>query len=208
MTTSVTGNLDGGVTALEETGRVLFSRPGDGYWVELSVTGVSGFGEYAVLNPEGIAWIAGFSVDYDCVMAYGVRRGMSKNLGGNCTENSFNALLFDRRWKRAIDFVKLEGPRTVRFVCKEIAREGLLPFALSHRWPVDSPLAAIASFAVAHELISGVLEMCAVTDQLELSNLTCFERLARRLQHVWQVVLLCVLPCRSLLRSERPPALT
>ena len=97
MTTRVTGNLDGGVTALEETDRVLVGRPGDVYWVELLVTGVVGSGRYAVLNPDGIALIAGFSVDYDCVMAYGVRRGMSKNLGGNCTEYSFNALLFDKR---------------------------------------------------------------------------------------------------------------
>ena len=76
----------------------------------------------------------------------------------------------------------VSGPRTVRWLLKELVRQEQTPLRRHHWWRHLLRLGP-AEFGVAeHETIMRVLETAATYDQLRISECASFELLSRRLQ--------------------------
>ena len=56
------------------------------------------------------------------------------------------------------------------------------PLARSGLWRIENGLAETDPFNLEHEFLSEIVEIAVEWDQLDVSNLQCFERLIRRLQ--------------------------
>ena len=77
---------------------------------------------------------------------------------------------------------RLEGPRTVLYCAKEISKHGMGPTVRFQRWKVDNKLSDDDAGVDVCELISEVCEAAVTIDQLDISNLQCFEQLERKRQ--------------------------
>ena len=78
----------------------------------------------------------------------------------------------------------IEGPRTVRYCAKEVSKNGLGPSTRYHQWRVNNKLDEGDAGLALCELISEVVEVAVCRDQLDISNLLCFEHLERKRQWI------------------------
>jgi hypothetical protein len=65
-----------------------------------------------------------------------------------------------------------------------VARLGYGPSARHEKWKTDNKLATEDAGVIEREVGCEVLELATSYDQVDLSNLACFERVVRRLQFI------------------------
>ena len=73
----------------------------------------------------------------------------------------------------------IEGPRTMLWVLKYMRKYGGGPLARHTKWVHEFRLSGGDPHAYIHEVLSEVFELATCWDQLDVSNLASFERLAR-----------------------------
>ncbi|CAE8641626.1 unnamed protein product, partial [Polarella glacialis] len=76
----------------------------------------------------------------------------------------------------------LEGPRTMSYWCKELAKVNLDPVARHGTWRHDNTIRDDEKMGMQHEILSDILEQALCVDQLDVSNCASFECLVRHLQ--------------------------
>ena len=81
----------------------------------------------------------------------------------------------------------LEGPRTVRYCYGEICKNGMGPISRFEKWKHENKATADDYGLDILDLVAEVAECAVTVDQLDVSNLECFERLERRRQFVEEV---------------------
>ena len=78
----------------------------------------------------------------------------------------------------------IQGPRTVRWLFRYIAKNGGTPMARHTKWMIEAKIDQTHTHAFIHEVISEFFELAVAYDQVECSNLACVERLARWYQDI------------------------
>ena len=78
----------------------------------------------------------------------------------------------------------LTGPRTHRYCQRETVKTGLGPSGRSRQWRHENGISQQDSVGVIHEVLSEIEEIGITRDQLDTSNLACFERLSRHKQFI------------------------
>ena len=78
----------------------------------------------------------------------------------------------------------ITGPRTYRFCAMELAKTGMGAVARSQKWRHENGISTQDAVGLVHELLSEIEEIGLCKDQLDLSNLQCFERLIRHRQFI------------------------
>ncbi len=78
----------------------------------------------------------------------------------------------------------LDGPRTVRYCCRQVAKTGAPPMTRFRTWKHENRLADDDPGVDFCDIASEVLELAVTRDQLDVSNLMCMERLERKRQMI------------------------
>jgi hypothetical protein len=76
------------------------------------------------------------------------------------------------------------GPRSVRWCCREISKNGQGTRHRFQQWKLANKLDDTDHGVEVCELIANVVEIAVTRDQLDISNLLCFEALERKRQWV------------------------
>jgi hypothetical protein len=76
----------------------------------------------------------------------------------------------------------IKGPRTVRWLAKYIKDMGITPKLRTARFLTDAKVADTDRVKHEHSTLMEILEWAMVYDQLDVSALSCFELLSRRVQ--------------------------
>ena len=74
----------------------------------------------------------------------------------------------------------IQGPRTVRWLCRFIKEHGGVPKARTQRFLSDAKVPDTDRVKYEHGCLMEILEWAVVYDQVDVSALACFELLARR----------------------------
>ena len=105
---------------------------------------------------------------------------------------------FNAQNKRHLDFAEavckmsmqefddwpLDPPRITPYVIRQIAMLGHAPVARSANWKHDNKLNDDDASAIEHEVMSEILELAVEYDQLDVTNLVCFEGVIGRLRFI------------------------
>jgi hypothetical protein len=78
----------------------------------------------------------------------------------------------------------LDPPRITPYVIRQIAMLGHAPVARSAKWKHDNKLNDDDASAIEHEVLSEILELAVEYDQLDVTNLVCFEGVIGRLRFI------------------------
>ncbi len=78
----------------------------------------------------------------------------------------------------------LDGPRTVVYCAKEVARTGAPPMMRFRQWKTENRLGDEDAGVDFCEVAAEVMELAVCRDQLNIGNLLCFERLERKRQMI------------------------